>query len=191
PNSCSLSTISVDSSLHFGASSTLLYVVFPHVEGFSNLTPIKDIEKRKKEYREANLLLNYTVRHMDSCKFDDNDIYKSIAGFYKSTALEAVRLDVCEVLRLIISHFTEPIEYTNERHNIIQLAIIHRSEKVYNHIFYQLIKQKESYRALKDYSGNNLLHLVGRLAPSHELSCRTGAALQLQRELQWREVLHI
>ncbi|GKC94747.1 ankyrin repeat-containing protein, partial [Tanacetum coccineum] len=36
PNSCTLSTISVDSSLHFGASFTLLYVVFPRVEGFSN-----------------------------------------------------------------------------------------------------------------------------------------------------------
>nr|GEV90274.1 ankyrin repeat-containing protein [Tanacetum cinerariifolium] len=148
------------------------------------VAPIKDIEKRKKEYGEANFFLHYTVRHMDSCKLDNKD-------FYKSIALEAVRLDVYEVLRLIISHFTETIEYTNERHNIIQLAIIHRSEKVYNHIFYPLIMQKESYRALKDYSGNNLLHLVARLAPSHELSCTTGAALQLQRELQWREVFHI
>ncbi|PWA66970.1 Ankyrin repeat-containing protein [Artemisia annua] len=67
------------------------------------------------------------------------------------------------------------------------LAIIYRSEKVYNHIFYPLIKQKESHRLLKDYSGNNLLQLVGRLAPSNVLSCTTGAALQLQRELQWRE----
>nr|GEY24960.1 ankyrin repeat-containing protein [Tanacetum cinerariifolium] len=32
PNSCTLSTISVDSSLHFGASFTLLYAVYPPVE---------------------------------------------------------------------------------------------------------------------------------------------------------------
>ncbi|GJZ16292.1 ankyrin repeat-containing protein, partial [Tanacetum coccineum] len=144
------------------------------------VVPIKDIEKRKKEYKEAKTFLDYTVGHLDSCNLDNS-------LFYKHIALEAVCLDVYEVLRLIISHFTETIEYTDERHNIIQLAIIHRSEKVYNRIFYPLIKQKESYRTLKDYSGNNLLHLVGRLAPSHELSCTTGAALQLQRELQWRE----
>ncbi|PWA93615.1 Ankyrin repeat-containing protein [Artemisia annua] len=80
--------------------------------------------------------------------------------FYKSIVLEAVRLD---------------------------LAIIHRSEKVYNHILYPLIKHKESHRVMKDYSGNNLLHLVGRLAPSNVLSRTTGAALQLQQELQWYE----
>ncbi|GKB66389.1 ankyrin repeat-containing protein [Tanacetum coccineum] len=141
---------------------------------------LKDIEKRKKEYEEANFFLHNTVRHMDSCNLDNS-------LFYKFIALEAVRLDVYEVLRLIISHFNQTIEYTNEKHNIIQLAIIHRSEKVYNHIIYPLIKQKESHRVLKDYSGNNLLHLVGRLAPSNVLSCTTGAALQFQRELQWRE----
>nr|GFB79546.1 ankyrin repeat-containing protein [Tanacetum cinerariifolium] len=113
--------------------------------------------------------------------------FSNCSHFYKFIALEAVRLDVYEVLRLIISQFNETIEYTNEKHNIIQLAIIHRSEKVYNHIIYPLIKQKESHRVLKDYSGNNLLHLVGRLAPSNVLSSTTGAALQLQRELQWRE----
>nr|GEX39835.1 ankyrin repeat-containing protein [Tanacetum cinerariifolium] len=130
---------------------TLLWKVLATV-----VPPIKEIEKRKKEYREANFFLDNAVLHIDSCKLDNKE-------FYKSIAFEAVRLDVYE------------------------LAIIHRSDKVYNRIFYPLIKQKEPYRTLKDYSGNNLLHLVGRLAPSHELSCTTGAALQLQRELQWRE----
>ncbi|GKB34598.1 ankyrin repeat-containing protein [Tanacetum coccineum] len=141
---------------------------------------MKDIERRKKEYAEAKFFLQYTVHHIHNCNLD-----KSL--FYKDIVLEAVRLDVFEVLRLIISHFEQTIEYTNERHNIIQLAIIHRSEKVYNHIFYPLIKQKKYQGRSKDYSGNNLLHLVGRLAPPNVLSCTTGAALQLQRELQWRE----
>ncbi|XP_023741186.1 uncharacterized protein LOC111889283 [Lactuca sativa] len=42
---------------------------------------------------------------------------------------------------------------------------------------------------IEDSSKNNMLHLVGRLAPWHKLKLRTGAALQLQRELQWREVV--
>ncbi|GJS54376.1 ankyrin repeat-containing protein [Tanacetum coccineum] len=170
PNSCNLSTISVDSSLHFAASFTLLYVAFPPVE----VKPIKDIEQRKKVYKEANSILDETICHMDFCNLE-------------LIVFEAVRLDVYEVLRLLIRHLNQSIEYTSERHNIIQLAIIHRSEKVYNHIFYPLIKQRESYRVMRDYSGNNLLHLVGRLANSNVLSSTTGAALQLQRELHWRE----
>lgn len=48
-------------------------------------------------------------------------------------------------------------------------------------------ERKNLYRTILDSSKNNILHLAGKLAPSHELSLRTGAALQLQRELQWRE----
>nr|XP_043627226.1 ankyrin repeat-containing protein NPR4-like [Erigeron canadensis] len=43
------------------------------------------------------------------------------------------------------------------------------------------------YRTIADSSKNNILHLAGLLAPAHALNRRTGAALQLQRELQWRE----
>ncbi|GJU17769.1 stromal cell-derived factor 2-like protein [Tanacetum coccineum] len=42
---------------------------------------------------------------------------------------------------------------------------------------------------MTDSSMNNMVHLPGRLAPSYVLSHTTGAPLQLQRELQWREVL--
>ncbi|GKF52618.1 hypothetical protein Tco_0159528, partial [Tanacetum coccineum] len=40
---------------------------------------------------------------------------------------------------------------------------------------------------MADSSMNNMVHLPGRLAPSYVLSRTTGAPLQLQRELQWRE----
>nr|GEY41518.1 ankyrin repeat-containing protein [Tanacetum cinerariifolium] len=87
PSSYTLSTISVDSSLHFGASFTLVYVLFPPVEGFSNCS-----------------------------------------GAYE--------------------------EYRAEKEGIRRSSFF----------FYVVL-----------------------LAPSHKLSCTTGAALQLQRELQWRE----
>ena len=34
----------------------------------------------------------------------------------------------------------------------------------------------------------NLLHLAGQLAPIHKLNLVSGAALQMQRELQWFQV---
>nr|GEZ23472.1 ankyrin repeat-containing protein [Tanacetum cinerariifolium] len=80
--------------------------------------PIKDIEKRKKEYEEVLSLLDKTVRHMDDYfNVEQNRFYMS--DFYRRIVFEAVHLD--------------------------------------------------------------------KLAPSNVLCSTTGAALQLQRELQWRE----
>nr|GEV06822.1 ankyrin repeat-containing domain, PGG domain protein [Tanacetum cinerariifolium] len=71
-------------------------------------------------------------------------------------------------------------------YDIIQLAVIHRSERIYN-LIYDIGERITLYRTVMDSSKNNILHLAGRLAPSGKLNKITGAALQLQRELQWRE----
>ncbi|PWA77500.1 ankyrin repeat-containing domain, PGG domain protein [Artemisia annua] len=46
-------------------------------------------------------------------------------------------------------------------------------------------KNKGIHKMIKDSYGNNLLHLVGRLIPTNKLNLISGAALQIQRELQW------
>lgn len=35
-----------------------------------------------------------------------------------------------------------------------------------------------------------MLHLACKLAPTHRLNCVSGAALQMQREIQWFKVHH-
>ncbi|GKC66602.1 ankyrin repeat-containing domain, PGG domain protein [Tanacetum coccineum] len=65
-------------------------------------------------------------------------------------------------------------------YDIIQLAVINRSERIYN-LIYDIRERKNLYRIVVDSSKNNILHLVGRLVPSSKLNKRTGAALQLQR----------
>ncbi|XP_059309226.1 uncharacterized protein LOC132060282 isoform X3 [Lycium ferocissimum] len=42
-----------------------------------------------------------------------------------------------------------------------------------------------NYVANEDTSGNNILHMAGKLAPLGRLNLISGAALQMQRELQW------
>ncbi|XP_076930077.1 uncharacterized protein LOC143594724 [Bidens hawaiensis] len=46
-------------------------------------------------------------------------------------------------------------------------------------------EHKNIYRTIKDPLGNNLLHLAGRMEPPDKLNRISGAALQIQRELQW------
>ncbi|GJT97589.1 ankyrin repeat-containing domain, PGG domain protein [Tanacetum coccineum] len=81
--------------------------------------------------------------------------------------------------------FPDAIWSTNEDgHNFIQYSVINRSEKIYN-LLYEMSEHKNIYKTITDSSGNNLLHLAARLAPANKLNLISGAALQIQRELQW------
>ncbi|KAI3511018.1 hypothetical protein L1887_18159 [Cichorium endivia] len=105
--------------------------------------------------------------------------------FYTNPLHEAVRQNAYEMVERIVQDFPDAIWSANkDGHGIIQNAVINGSEKVYN-LLYQMSEHKNVYRTIRDSSGNNLLHLAGRLAPTHKLNHISGAALQIQRELQW------
>ncbi|KAM0036656.1 putative PGG domain, ankyrin repeat-containing domain superfamily [Helianthus debilis subsp. tardiflorus] len=153
----------------------MLYV--PHKSyGIIVVRPIKSIEKKKKEYQEAKKILCLVCGQMGTL----ND-------GYNEPILDAVRQDAYLVVDEILNMSPATINCKDEEgHNIIQLAVKYRSEKVYN-LLHHIIERKDSYRKMKDSAGNNLVHLAGRLAPSSVLARTTGAALQLQRELLWRQ----
>ncbi|KAK7372330.1 hypothetical protein VNO80_05707 [Phaseolus coccineus] len=68
--------------------------------------------------------------------------------------------------------------------DMFSYAVLHRKENVLQLMFFLT-----GYRNLIHYStdkfGNNLLHLAAYLGPSSYLNNRAGAALQMQREVQW------
>ncbi|THG13783.1 hypothetical protein TEA_028246 [Camellia sinensis var. sinensis] len=62
------------------------------------------------------------------------------------------------------------------------------------HSFYQLIHQCHVGSTSRNKTGymikhNNAPHLAGKLAPEQQLYLKAGAALQMQRELQWYKVV--
>ncbi|KAK7280962.1 hypothetical protein RIF29_08558 [Crotalaria pallida] len=74
--------------------------------------------------------------------------------------------------------------------SIFHLSIKYRQAEVFNLI--HGVIQKERFFSFEDNDGNNMLHLAGMLAPSSYLKKVSGAALQMQRELQWfKEVENI
>ncbi|KAK9073670.1 hypothetical protein SSX86_006264 [Deinandra increscens subsp. villosa] len=140
----------------------------------------KFLNEGAKTYRDATELLeamcNLIKGSVDS---------KCHSEYYNNAVLEASRQNAYDVVVKIVSYFPNAIWSVNEDgHNIIQYAVINRSEKVYN-LLYQMSEHKNIYRTIKDPSGNNLLHLAARLAPTNKLNHISGAALQIQRELQW------
>ena len=70
--------------------------------------------------------------------------------------------------------------------NIFMCAIVLRQAKVFSLI--HGLSSKLAMATAVDKHGNNMLHMAGMLSPYPQLNRISGAALQMQRELQWFKV---
>ncbi|XP_035543282.1 uncharacterized protein LOC109004069 isoform X36 [Juglans regia] len=78
--------------------------------------------------------------------------------------------------------------WTEDRNgrNIFMLGVLHRQEKIFS-ILYRLDgKIMNSLTCLQDRNKNNMLHMAGMMEDAiRQINQIPGAALQMQRELQW------
>ncbi|GLT95224.1 hypothetical protein SLE2022_129180 [Rubroshorea leprosula] len=97
----------------------------------------------------------------------------------------AIKNGIVEFVIEIIRSNPDIIWVREERtsSDILMCAIAYRQEKIASFI-YGLDKRREATVNL-DKDRNNLSHVAGKLAPDSQLSRISGAALQMQRELQW------
>ncbi|KAJ9551052.1 hypothetical protein OSB04_015097 [Centaurea solstitialis] len=143
---------------------------------------INHIKKKKEAFGHARKVLQSTCGQIDN-------LIHTRHLFYEHTILEAAIYNAGAVFSVIFQRSRESHKSKNkDGYDSFQLAVIYRSEKIYNYLSV-MGEEKNCYRTIKDSFENNMLHLAARLAPSHVLKRRTGAALQLQRELQWFEEL--
>ncbi|XP_022893850.1 uncharacterized protein LOC111408310 [Olea europaea var. sylvestris] len=77
----------------------------------------------------------------------------------------------------------KPVNVQNNN-SIFHLAVTRLQEKVFCLIDHTRAI-KDLLMIFRDKSGNNILHLAAKLAPSNRLDSVSGAALQKQRELLW------
>ncbi|KAL4564147.1 hypothetical protein LXL04_028199 [Taraxacum kok-saghyz] len=132
-------------------------------------------------------LIPYFALWKAASKLDKLEFCGTHHPYYTGPILEAACQNADKVVDEILLRSPKAIECRNKSgYDIIQLAVLHRSDKIYNRV-YDIGERKNLYRTIVDSSKNNILHLAGQLAPSHQLNRIPGAALQLQRELQWRE----
>ncbi|XP_062005806.1 uncharacterized protein LOC133722982 [Rosa rugosa] len=69
---------------------------------------------------------------------------------------------------------------------VFQVAAEHRQNKIFDLIY--LFNDKDQRKEIvgrKDKFGNNMLHVLGKLPPLTKIAHIRGAALQMQKELQW------
>ncbi|KAI3823100.1 hypothetical protein L1987_04527 [Smallanthus sonchifolius] len=68
-------------------------------------------------------------------------------------------------------------------------AITQRQEQVYNILFQSDVHKAAQATLIDKDEKENSLHKAAKLAPPHRIIISTGAALQMQRELQWYKVI--
>ncbi|KAG6773406.1 hypothetical protein POTOM_020684 [Populus tomentosa] len=105
-------------------------------------------------------------------------------GVYKAV-FNAVKHGIVEFIVEIVRHYPDVI-WCEDDHNrgIFLYATLQRQEKIFS-LIYKMGAKKNSMATSWDKTHNNILHQAALLAPSSQLDRVSGAALQMQRELQW------
>nr|GMC79099.1 ankyrin repeat-containing protein NPR4-like [Ipomoea batatas] len=108
-----------------------------------------------------------------------------VASLAKKAIIEAAYLDIEEVVRNIVEAYPTTAYYQDKSgRNILHIAVMSRSENVFN-LICKIGVLRTYFSDNHDKNKNNVLHFAGKLAPPHKLNLVSGAALQMQRELQW------
>ncbi|KAJ4838166.1 hypothetical protein Tsubulata_029903 [Turnera subulata] len=99
------------------------------------------------------------------------------------TLVSAVENGIEEfVAKIVEAHPASLMSVDNKGRNLMMLAVASRQEK----IFKLMLKYERYGKAnITDYKYNNTLHWAGMPPPPQQLARISGAALQMQRELQW------
>ncbi|KAK0595471.1 hypothetical protein LWI29_007028 [Acer saccharum] len=144
---------------------------------------IKIVRDAKLKHECAVELVNLVVTQLSSMSF--HEVFNFLQNPQSIIGL-AIEGGIEEIVRTLLQHFPDLIEVeARPQQNILQAAIEYRQEKIVNIL-------KENFPTLTKIlcsfmldSENTTLHLAGKLAPEFKLFSVSGAALQMQRELQW------
>ncbi|XVF58743.1 hypothetical protein PTKIN_Ptkin07bG0091200 [Pterospermum kingtungense] len=108
-----------------------------------------------------------------------------LEALIKKAPFEGVKHGIVEFVTEIMKHYPEVVWFYDEKdRNIFFVATAERQEKIFS-LIYKMGAKKNSLATYWDRDFNNMLHQVAFLAPSSQVDRVSGAALQMQRELQW------
>ena len=144
---------------------------------------IKQIYDLKKIHIYSDKILRYMCEYistLDYEEYDKADVYGAFHNAVKNGMVEFI----IEVIKAC-PHVMESGD--GNRRNLFLSSIANRQEKVFS-LFYGLEASKAGFLSAVDSSGKTMLHLAAKLSPPSQLARISGAALQMQRELQWYKV---
>ncbi|XP_026452763.1 ankyrin repeat-containing protein At5g02620-like isoform X2 [Papaver somniferum] len=148
-----------------------------------SLPRIKQLSNQKLMHKQAATLLfgMLNLLHMENGRSDVEDFFGANPNIIKT----AIRNGTVEFVATVIQDLKYLVWCEIKGQTMIQVAIAERSDVVFNLLCESIGEQKATILS-RDYGvGNTLLHDAAKLAPSVQLNKVSGAALQMQREVQW------
>ncbi|KAL6327291.1 hypothetical protein AAG906_018591 [Vitis piasezkii] len=141
---------------------------------------IKNIHDQKLRHAQAIKLLGSICIELQNMRVD------VLGSQVRQAVFQAVKRGNVEFVTEMIKSIPE-LAWSRDINgrNIFFIAILNRQEKIFNLLHRLTHAQKMKVISPLDRFGNSMLHLVAMLAPSEQLDGISGAALQMQRELQW------
>ncbi|KAL7252507.1 hypothetical protein ACSBR1_007135 [Camellia fascicularis] len=140
---------------------------------------IKHIREKKMVHHEAHELVKFI------CDQNVKSNHSSVEKIFSPPLFQAISAGIPEIVEAILGSYPNAIHFRNQKkQSIFHHAVVCRRENVFN-LIHQVEESKTIFLSQWDESKNNVLHLAGYLAPQQQLYLRAGAALQMQRELQW------
>ncbi|KAI3847506.1 hypothetical protein MKX03_029213 [Papaver bracteatum] len=153
----------------------------PNVQKFIKVPGVKQIYEKKVMHVQALELLKVICPQISNLNVQQ----LKNAGVYNAIFCTA-SFGIIEYFKELINASPHLIYSTDKSKGGIGLfeeAVLARQHNIYNFISQMGIKNDRA-SGMSD-TGNNLLHFAGFLAPPSQLERVSGAALQMQREIQW------
>ncbi|XP_071700188.1 uncharacterized protein [Rutidosis leptorrhynchoides] len=150
------------------------------------VTHIKELQEDKRKHKKTLMLLKLILDEVDKLK-KSSDVVLHFGPAFIRAGLN----DTYEVVDEILEYFPRAIWTIQNNCFISQLALTNRCENVFNFLIHKLSLSHEDHvcKVNRNPERNKLLHFAAKLAPIEKLNLVSGAALQMQRELQWFEAI--
>ncbi|XP_075082487.1 uncharacterized protein LOC107771055 isoform X2 [Nicotiana tabacum] len=114
---------------------------------------------------------------------------KEIISIVGGPLLQAVHFDNYKLVEIFVGKFPLLVYHSNKNgKNILHIAVENRCTNVFN-LICQMSQHRHQLITSVDSFNNTMLHLAGKLPPKNKVNHTFGAALRMQEELRWFEVV--
>ncbi|RQO94060.1 hypothetical protein POPTR_008G023101v4 [Populus trichocarpa] len=165
-------------------SKNIILQVSSKLRGFAiNLLAflgIKQIYDLKKIHIYSDKILRCMCEHISTLDYEEY-LKADVDGAFHSAVENGMVEFIIEVVKACPHAM---ISVDGNGRNLFMSSIANRQEKVFS-LFYGLEAGGAEFVSIVYGSGNTMLHLAAKLSPPSQLARISGAALQMQRELQW------
>ena len=135
----------------------------------------------------AHVQSHELLRHMGEEISNSNDEERRKSGCVYFAIFRAIKEGIFEFVYEIVRGNPDLVWCTDGSRRLIFLtAVLHRQAIIFSLIY--RLHVKNAIVLSSDDSNNNILHMAGMSEDSTQLNRIPGAALQMQRELQWFKV---